>query len=444
LTICAISALVWHFTFPGSLINDLAYKAMLLSGIQGALINLNPLIKADGYYALAQFLETDNLREDSFTFLRALGRKYVLREDIDLPSTSRRLRRIYTVFGLAAILYSVTLIVVVLGFLKNIMIEKFGTWGYVLTLGVVYFFARKSLRKVIPAVRAWLREKEEVYMAWKMTRTQQFGALGVALLLLVPPFPSRVSTDFVLEPGSDVHIRATVPGMVDQVLVHQGDEARAGQTLAVLENPEITANAESVAQQLALAKAQVRTAQERPEVRDAGAALREQVRLEEEFAIAEGKASALTIRAPSDGVIKTRNVEQEVGEYLQSGEEFCQIVDRNTMKARVLVRDWELNEVRTGARVRMKVLPFPYRTYAGTVEQIMPAATADQPVASPQKLERLGQELTNYFAVVVEFPNPDATLREGMTGTAKISAGYSPAAWKIGRELWRWVRSQVW
>lgn len=281
-------------------------------------------------------------------------------------------------------------------------------------------------------------------MAWKMTRAQQFSAIGVALLLLVPPFPSRVSSDFVLEPGNEAHVRAKVAGKVAKVFLRQGDEVKAGQTLAVIENPEVTADTGRLAQQLALAKGELRTAQERPESRDPGAALREEKRLEQEFAVAENKAQELTIRAPHDGIIKTRNVEQKVGGYLAAGDEFCQIVNRNTMKARVLVRDWELNDIRTGARVRLKVLPFPYRTYSGNVEQILPAAAADQPVAAPQKLERLGQQLTSYFAVVVEFANDDGSLREGMTGTAKISSGYSPAAWKAGRELWRWVRSQVW
>jgi len=62
LVVCGICVLVWRFTLPGSFANDLAYKAMLLSGIQGTLLNLNPLIKADGYYALSEFLHVDNLR----------------------------------------------------------------------------------------------------------------------------------------------------------------------------------------------------------------------------------------------------------------------------------------------------------------------------------------------------------------------------------------------
>src|SRR5271155_320490 len=85
LVLCGLSGVVWYFSPVGSVTNDIAYKMMLLSGIQGALVNLNPLIKADGYYALSQFLNVDNLREESFAFLRAWAQKYLLRHDIDLP-----------------------------------------------------------------------------------------------------------------------------------------------------------------------------------------------------------------------------------------------------------------------------------------------------------------------------------------------------------------------
>jgi putative peptide zinc metalloprotease protein len=444
LTVCAMATLIWHFTLPGSLTNDLAYKAMLLSGIQGALINLNPLIKADGYYALAQFLDIDNLREDSFSFLRALVRKCVFREPMDLPNASRRLRRIYTVFGLAAITYSTLLIVVVLGWVKNILVGKFGNWGYVLTLAIIWFFARKGLRKAIPAVRAWWREKKEVFMAWRMTRRQQIGALAIGALLLVPPFPSRVASDFTLEPGSDAHVRATVPGMVQQVFVHEGDHVAAGQLLAVLANPDITTTKAITENDLALASGRVRLAQENPDAKNPAAAIRERKRLEEELAIAESKANQLELRAPHEGIVTTPNVDQKAGQYLYAGDEFCRIVDRSTMKARILVHDWELNDIRASAAVRMKVLAFPYRTYPGRVERILPAAAADQPVANPERLEKLGRDLSNYFAVVVDFRNADGSLREGMTGRAKIYTGLSPAAWKVGRDAWRWVRSQVW
>ena len=189
---------------------------MLLSGIQGALLNLNPLIKADGYYALSQFLDIDNLREDSFAFLRVWSQKYILRRDIDLPPSSRRQRRIYFIFGVTAIFYSVTLIAIVLLFVKNVLVTKLGDWGYVLFAGVVYFFARKGIKSYLPIVRAWIRKQRESYMNWKLTRVQTFGVLGVALLLFVPPVPTSVSSDLLLEPGKDAHLRTTVAGTVQR------------------------------------------------------------------------------------------------------------------------------------------------------------------------------------------------------------------------------------
>src|ERR1700719_4755630 len=242
LLLCSISAVIWHFTAPGSIVNDLAYKMMLLSGIQGAVINLNPLIKADGYYALSQFLDIDNLREDAFAFLRVWFHKYVLRRDIDLPPSSRRQRRIFFIFGVAAIIYSVTLLAVVLLFAKNILVSKFGDWGYFLFAGVVYFLARKGIKSSLPVVRAWIRKQRESYMTWKLTRAQTFGALGIALLLFLPPVPSSVSPELVVEPGREAHARTQVAGKVVQILVHEGEEVKAGQLLAVLQNPEIEAH----------------------------------------------------------------------------------------------------------------------------------------------------------------------------------------------------------
>src|SRR5580692_1216058 len=164
LVLCGLSGVVWYFSPVGSVLNDVAYKMMLLSGIQGALLNLNPLIKADGYYALSQFLNVDNLREESFAFLRVWAEKYILRRNIDLPASSRRQRRIYFIFGVAALAYSVALIAIVLLFAKNILLTKFGDWGYILFAGVIYFFARKGIKSSLPLVRTWIRKQRESYM----------------------------------------------------------------------------------------------------------------------------------------------------------------------------------------------------------------------------------------------------------------------------------------
>jgi putative peptide zinc metalloprotease protein len=444
MVLCGLCALVWHFTPAGSVTNDLAYKMMLLSGIQGALLNLNPLIKADGYYALSQFLDIDNLREDSFEFLRAWTRKYLLFQDIDLPPSTKRQRQIFFLFGVSAVVYSTSLLILVLLFVKNILVTKLGDWGYLATLGVIYFFVRKDLRDALPLARGWLRQKKEDYMAWKVTRLQQVGAAGLVLLLLVPPMTTRVSTGLVLEPGKSAPIRAQVAGQVQEVYVRTGDTVKAGQVLATLRNPGLEAESRALTNELSLASSNVRNGQDRSDFDKAASGVRERTRLSRESTIASANVDFLKVRAPIDGIVVTDDLDQEVGSFIQAGDDLGKIVDRSSMKARILVRDWELEDVKDGAAVRVKVAPFPFRTYTGSVEKILPAAAADRPVTQTQELERLGQKLTNYFAVEMEFPNADGSLREGMTGTARIAGKSSPLAWQFCRATWRWAKSQIW
>jgi len=445
LVTCAISVIVWRFTAVGSLPNDLAYKLMLLSGAQSIFLNMNPLMKADGYYILSEYLRVDNLRDEAFGYLRAWARKYLLREDIDLPPATRRLRRVYLIFGLSALAYSAFLVLISIVFVRNICVSKFGsTWGYIAAAAVIYYFSRKGLKSGWRQLRVWWRGKRDEYMAWKITRGQQIGAVGLAVLFLIPPIPTRVASDFVLEPSREAHVRATVAGAVSQVLVKQGDVVKAGQPLAVLSNPEIETHAGVLSQQLAMVSGAVRAAQMRAGTPGLGAAIQEKQRLEQEYSVARSEADSLLLRSPLAGVVSTPSPDHKMGQFLNAGDEFCDVVDRDSMKARILVRDWELDDIHAGSSASLKVTPYAFRTYSGNVARILPAAAEDVPVSRPERTLRFGQQLANYVAVEMVFPNPDGSLLEGMTGTAKITGKPYPVAWQAGRGAWRWLRSQVW
>jgi putative peptide zinc metalloprotease protein len=426
------------------LINDLAYKTMLLSGIEGTLFNLDPLIKADGYYALSQYLGVDNLREDSFAFLKVWARRHLLLEDVEFPSATRRLRRIYMIYGSIAFVYSIGLLTLSMLFMKNVLIGKLGDWGYPVYAAVLYLFVVRRARKSFSVMGRWAKGKWEAYMAWRSTRTQQAAVFGVLLLLFIPPVPAEFSSDLLLEPHREARVRAEVPGLVRRVYVQAGDRVSAGQVIAALDNPGIATQARILKQELALSESGLRTAQSEPSAEKAAAFERDRLRFAKELDVARRQQAALQLRATLDGIVKTPELQEKIGKFLDAGEDFCEIVDDTQMKARILVSDTDLERASVGAPVHIKVHSFPYRTFTGRVEQILPAAAKDRPIARPQKEMKLGQELTNYFAVVMEFPNADRSLVEGMTGTAKIGGKQSPLAFQMGRTLWRWLRSQIW
>ena len=114
-------------------------------------------------------------------------------------------------------------------------------------------FSSPKRDQIISACRSRLDSKTAgVLYDLEIYARSDFGVLGVALLLFVPPVPTSVSSELLLEPGKDAHLRTTVPGKISEVFVRQGQEVKAGQLLAVLQNPEIEAKARVAATELTL------------------------------------------------------------------------------------------------------------------------------------------------------------------------------------------------
>ena len=92
---------------PGTFIYDFAFQVILFTGISSFLINMNPLIKLDGYYALMDSLEIPELREESFAHInRRIKKMFGLNVD-EVQDLTRRKKRIYWIYGtLSDTLYS--------------------------------------------------------------------------------------------------------------------------------------------------------------------------------------------------------------------------------------------------------------------------------------------------------------------------------------------------
>lgn len=441
---CAVSLIIWTLTSPGSFVNEWAYKFFLITSISAMFVNLNPLMKYDGYYALTQYLKVDNLREDSFDYLKQWVKHYLSGGGVAVERASRRKHRLYLIYGPLAMAYTAAVLFFILLFVKNVSVSKMGDWGW----GVAAVVAWLVLGKYLKAIAAYLLQTygnaKEAIVRWRQSWQTKAVTAAVLLLVLFPPFSIKVTTDFVLEPAARLELRAPVSGLVEQVRVREGDRVEPGTVLAVLRNSEIEARAEVLQRELQLAEQYLRAARASGDLAASQDYDRQRQRLELEWKEARRKRAELELRTPIGGVVTTPQVEQRVGEYLREGELFAVVADRHLMRARVLVQDIALEDIREGAWSKLNLRARPLETFTGQVEQILPAAALDRPVSRPAPLVRHGQELYNYFAVTLEIPNPEGKLWEGMTGTAKIYGPRYPLAWRGVRGAWRWARSQVW
>ena len=440
---CSFAIFIWHLSPPGSALGNVAYELALMSGIPG-FMDLNALQKLDGYYVLSQYLQIDNLRERSFDYLNSFFKRYVLQQAVELPQLSRRERRILLIYSTAAGIYSGLIIYFFTRFINNAFTSHLGSWGYLATAGLLFLFLRKRLKRWASSARRYLEGAKMKFLAWRMKWWQQGLAVASLLLLMVPPTAVKVVSDFRLEPGRRAEIRAAVPGLIAQVGVREGSMVPANGVIAVLHNPDLETQSKVLSFQLRQAAAAMRTAEARSDSGKTALYTQQEQRLEFDQRQAEWRLDQLELRAPFAGVIATPLVEQRVGSYLQEGDQLTVFVDRRVMRARVLVRDRDLEDVQKGARVDLKVESFPFRTFSGEIKEVMPAASPNRPISAPEKLQRKGQELANFFEVDMEFRNPDGALREGMTGTARIYGKHYPLAWRFGRAGYRWIHSLIW
>src|SRR5262245_23173626 len=135
LILWSVCTIIWRITEPDTVINHVMLIVVLFSGLQ-TLFNFNPLIKLDGYYMLSDYLEVPNLRSKAFStlwnWITRSPKRNAFHED-----------RAQLVYGVCALVFSTTLLVVVY---SRIYTWATGNWA---TAGLVGFaaFATITLRR---------------------------------------------------------------------------------------------------------------------------------------------------------------------------------------------------------------------------------------------------------------------------------------------------------
>ena len=99
---------------------------------------------------------------------------------------------------------------------------------------------------------------------------------------------------------------------------------------------------------MGLNESSLRSAQAQSAFAAAGRASAEHEQLGAELTVAQTKLAELTLRAPASGIVTTPDLIAQPGEFVKEGEDVLRIVDRSNMRARILVRDWEVQEISVG------------------------------------------------------------------------------------------------
>lgn len=121
--------------FSDMSLNPLLFKMALWAFVFGALTNLNPLLEWDGYFILMDWLELPMLRKRSMDFVR----RNLLNKLTSRSSFSRE-EKIFAIFGVMAVLYTVGMIGFGLFFWQSrvsSVLNYAGGWVFWLLIGLI-------------------------------------------------------------------------------------------------------------------------------------------------------------------------------------------------------------------------------------------------------------------------------------------------------------------
>jgi putative peptide zinc metalloprotease protein len=434
LLLCAIGSYVWFLTLPGTPIHHLAFLVFIFSGLSGFLMNMNPLVRLDGYFILSEVLGIQNLREESFNFVKRWLKRHIFRLEVEEPpEQSKRKRRIFRVYGIIALIYTTTLYTLIITWIKNIYFATMDWFAYVLLPLTVLYMFRKKLREAYNFLRVVYLDKKEVLM--KRSTKVLFPLAILVLISLIPVTQMKISSPFQVEPLDRADVRAQTDGFVDEILVKEKQVVSAGQILARLRNPELVEAQRRIESRLEQADREISALASAGNDYEYELKRRAKDQILKEKAENEFRLQKLVMKSPIAGTIGTPMLQEKAGTYLNTGSLFCTIFNLEQARTKIPVSEYDIEDVKVGQRVLMKLDAYPAETFEGRVTKISPAVR--------EKVAALEGTFAT-FDVDVTVDNSSKKMVPGMHGYVKIFAGRHSVMGRIARELYRGTRALIW
>jgi putative peptide zinc metalloprotease protein len=445
--LASIATFVWFYSEQG-LLNSLALATMFICSVNTILFNANPLLRYDGYYVMADWLEIPNLRIKSTQFFAYLFQEKVLGLEIPVQSYMPRSRRfLFVTYAVASYLYRWVVTFSILFFLyKFLQPYKLGSISAMLAVGSLVPLIGVPCYQIFKFVRTPGRLRKV-----KKVRAASFAAVAIVVVvgILSIPTPLRVQGSLVLTAAKPARIYADVPGRLEKVEKRDGERVKKGDVIAVLSNPDKLREREDLQEKHdeAFVKAAFFGV-------GAGASVdsyaqqkhfEEQAeKLEPVITKVHEQIANLTLVAPRDGIVMGTPHREKLGQWIKPGKPFCEVADPHLLEAHLIIDQGDIDIVKADRRAWVKVYGDSEVTFVSKVgevakrnrEEIPPELSnvAGGEIATKQD-PKTGEAkpITAVYEVTIPLANPDLKLQPGLRGFAKIDGGTHTLAWWLWR-----------
>jgi len=339
--IACLSLLLWNL-MPDGPARSVAFLMATSTWLLSVLVNLNPLMRFDGYFLFSDLMREPNLETRSHAVGRWWLRRTVFGFSDPPPERPRALLLGYalSIWLYRFLLYTGIAIVVYELFFKLAGIVLFA-------IEIIYFVGAPIMRELAE----WWRRRRDIGLTFALLRS--LCLLGLAGLAFMAPWHRTVLAPAVLEARYSP-VFAPEGGRVKRLLVHRGERVAAGQLLAELEAPQLAHDLEQARRrldQLVTERGDLGVQKDLKTTLVVTAELESQVRL---LANLTEAATRLRLVAAHGGTVvdMERGLDGPSESWVQKGETLFAIVDSADVHLRAYIGEEDLPRLTVGAAAR--------------------------------------------------------------------------------------------
>jgi putative peptide zinc metalloprotease protein len=331
------------------------------------------LLRYDGYYILADWLEIPNLGQRSNEYLGYLVNRYLFGlEGGRSPAVADGEPGWFVFYSISSFAYRMFMMV-------SIALLVASQFFFVGVLLAVWAFATML---VIPAVK-----KLHYLVAGPQLESHRQRALisssAIALLVLLLfvwlPAPSSTRAEGVIWAPEEALVRSTIDGFITRVAVEPGQQVRRGDLLIECEDPELEARTRVLQAQLDELEARYNASIVSKRVQ-ADMINEQKAHLVAALELAFKRQAELEVRSPSDGVFVMADVTNAPGKFTQRGEVLAYVTNSAGTKVRVVVAQSAENLVsQRTKKVEVRPAGSIGQPFKAEIKREVPAATDELP-----------------------------------------------------------------
>jgi putative peptide zinc metalloprotease protein len=455
--IASICTFIWYFSQKGTFLSDFLMNVIILCSVSTIIFNANPLMRFDGYYMLADWLEIPNLRDRSNKYLQHLAQEYLLGMEVQ-PEPYMDLNRkiLFITYAITSYLYRWFVTFGILYFMYTFLKPyKLGAISYLLGTGALGTMVGYPIYRLGKALHRRGRVPDmKPVRVWILT-----GMVVAALIaFFVIPFPMRVKGLALVQLDAkkvDPLVVPPIGGYLEELYVNDGQDVKQGDPIALLSNPDLEIRLKVTDNELAsrrmqidalnasinaLPFARVHLGSQLAEAQSGQRLLVEQKRFMDE------QAKGLLLCAPCDGKVRKLVRVEEIGKAMEKGAPICEIGPEDALQVIMLVDPSDSKLVNVGDEAWIRIHGRGYNYFAGKVVSVSGKEATEVPpqfsknhggeiVTEPDPQRQVEKPVNQLYLVTVEFTEKDQGIQPGVMSRCKIIVEPKTLFWRLRRYL---------